>query len=65
MVTGTTYKSQNGLVRGHAYTVVGVKELTVSGTKHRLIKIRNPWGSERYTGEWNDNDTRWTPQLLE
>lgn len=26
--------------------------------------MRNPWGSEKYTGPWNDDDnTRWTPEF--
>jgi hypothetical protein len=26
--------------------------------------MRNPWGSELYSGPWNDKDKRWTPALL-
>lgn len=22
----------------------------------------NPWGSEKYNGPWNNNDSRWTPE---
>ena len=25
-----------------------------------MVKMRNPWGSEVYTGEWNDSDPKWT-----
>jgi len=42
-----------GLVGGHAYTTLGVVELS-NGVK--LVKARNPWSSERYTGPWNDKD---------
>jgi len=24
-----------------------------------LFKIRNPWGAEKYTGQYNDDDTIW------
>ena len=27
--------------------------------------MRNPWGSERYTGPWSDDDSRWTDALKE
>ena len=27
--------------------------------------MRNPWASEKYSGPWNDNDKRWTPELRE
>lgn len=50
----------DGLQTGHAYTLLDV--LVVQGT--RLAKIRNPWSSEGYVGEWSDNDSRWTPALL-
>lgn len=39
------------LAKNHAYSVLGVKTLS-NGT--RLIKVRNPWGSERYSGPWSD-----------
>jgi calpain-15 len=29
----------------------------------RLVKVRNPWGSKEWTGNWSDNDKRWTPEL--
>lgn len=27
--------------------------------KTRLLKIRNPWGVERYNGPWSDNGSEW------
>jgi len=52
----------NGLVPKHAYTLLGVQELKASNGNilHRLIKMRNPWGKERYDGPWSDDDSRWT-----
>jgi hypothetical protein len=52
-----------GLVNSHAYTLLGA--YTISNTAgvvtNRLYKIRNPWGVDVYTGNWNDDDTtRWT-----
>jgi len=29
----------------------------------RLYHIRNPWNVDKYTGPWNDTDSRWTPAL--
>jgi hypothetical protein len=54
--------SSSGLVQGHAFTVIGVK-VTSAGDK--LVKIRNPHGSEKYKGAWSDVDGRWTPELLQ
>jgi len=48
-----------GLVSAHSYSLLGAYEY--KGT--RLIKVRNPWGSERYRGVWSDKDTsKWTPE---
>ena len=52
---------KKGLVTNHAFTTLGVAEY--KGTK--LVKIRNPWGSERYKGAWSDQDTKaWTADAL-
>ena len=24
-----------------------------------MLLVRNPWGSEKYSGDWSDSDTRW------
>ena len=28
-----------------------------------MLKIRNPWGGERYRGNWSDESDLWTPRL--
>ena len=49
------------LVTEHAYTVYGVIDLQQNGQSvQRLLKMRNPWGVEQYSGPWNDLDTKWT-----
>ena len=51
------YKSA-GLVTGHAYSVLQVKNFPQHG--FRLIQIRNPWGgATEWTGEWSDDDPKW------
>jgi hypothetical protein len=50
----------DGLANGHAYTVIGVNELS---TGQRLVKLRNPWGSEGFTGAWSDSSSSWTNDL--
>lgn len=45
------------LVTGHVYTVLGVLSLT---NGPRLVKLRNPWGSEQYTGPFKDDGDEWT-----
>jgi hypothetical protein len=56
MTAGNFNKAYN-LVAGHAYSLIG----TAVYNKEKLVKVRNPWGSERYTGPWSDKDTaKWT-----
>ena len=50
----------NGLDYSHVFTVLGVATLS-NGTK--LVKIRNPWGSETFKGDWSDKSAKWTPAL--
>ena len=50
-----------GLNDGHADTILGAHTLMKDGAVYKkLIKIRNPWSSEKYTGPWSDSDSRWT-----
>ena len=47
VMTATNYYSEDyTLIPGHAYTLIGVKDLKSStGAQiERLVKIRNPWG---------------------
>ena len=56
--SGTNHFTQGiqGLANGHAYSVIGVKELS---TGEKLVKMRNPWGSEAFTGDWSDESSKW------
>lgn len=63
---GTNHFMTNkiGICYGHAYTVLGVKELTdAKGKKIKLVKMRNPWGTEKFKGDYSDSSTKWTPAL--
>jgi calpain-15 len=51
--------SSNGLVSNHAYSILDLK----SFEKHRLIKMRNPWGYLSWNGKWSNGSTDWTPEL--
>jgi len=47
--------TDNNIVFAHAYTLISAVQ--VNGTK--LLKMRNPWATERYDGPWSDSDIVW------
>eukprot|EP01129_Flabellula_baltica_P016989 TRINITY_DN927_c0_g1_i2.p1 TRINITY_DN927_c0_g1~~TRINITY_DN927_c0_g1_i2.p1 ORF type:complete len:881 (+),score=136.52 TRINITY_DN927_c0_g1_i2:50-2692(+) len=58
----SSYLSDNGLLSNHCYACLELRE--VNGT--RLVKIKNPWTSQRWRGKYSENDhQRWTPELQE
>lgn len=48
-----TSSSMNGIIGGHAYSLIDAHTLS-NGVK--LLRIRNPWGNSEWTGEWCDAD---------
>jgi hypothetical protein len=61
MATGTFDRAYtNGLVAGHAYSLIGTHTLS-NGV--RLVKLMNPHGVDKYTGDWSDNSSKWTTAL--
>lgn len=59
-----------GLISGHAYSLLDVREIDytgpeINGTKLWLAKMRNPWNNEHYKGPFRDDDPRWTDALKE
>jgi len=57
--TGSDSNSTDGIVDGHAYTILSAHE-DVAGCGVNLIQVRNPWGKGEYeTGEWDDDGPGW------
>ncbi|XP_032040871.1 calpain-9 isoform X3 [Aythya fuligula] len=52
-------KTPFGLIKGHAYSLTGIDEVSYRGQKVRLIRIRNPWGQVEWNGPWSDNSLEW------
>jgi hypothetical protein len=54
----------DGLITGHAYSFLEIADLKDSSGKivHTIAKVRNPWGSEKYSGPFSDDDDSWTKE---
>ena len=60
MTTACCKYNYEGLVTGHAYTLLDVKHLSNGVT---LAQIRNPWAHEKYVGPWSDSSSLWSHDL--
>jgi calpain-15 len=49
-------KRSDGLVAGHAYSLLDAKSF--SGGIH-LVRLRNPWGTFEWKGAWSDDAPEW------
>ena len=65
IMTATCSNAVYGLTSGHAYTLYSAVMVDDDGKQVKLVQVRNPWGLEGYTGDWNDKDPRWTADLRE
>lgn len=66
IMTASCLKDFEGLIGGHAYSIMGIKELKndKGSVVNQLIQLKNPIGQEEYTGPWNNlDDKRWTSEL--
>ena len=59
---GDAAVSQNGIVQGHAYSVLDAQE--VAGEK--VVKLKNPHGQhgQEWRGDWSDGSSKWTKQAV-
>uniref|UniRef100_A0A0R3RG55 Calpain catalytic domain-containing protein n=1 Tax=Elaeophora elaphi TaxID=1147741 RepID=A0A0R3RG55_9BILA len=53
-------RTRQGLVKGHAYSITGMRLIETAQGKIPLLRIRNPWGNEQeWNGDWSDNSELW------
>ncbi|KAJ7749668.1 hypothetical protein B0H16DRAFT_1551042 [Mycena metata] len=50
----------NGLIGGHAYSVLRAAEYKGK----RFVVVRNPWGDSEWHGAWSDGSREWTEEWL-
>ena len=65
MATGCSVDAEaQGLVGGHAYGLIDAAVVTDRhGNEVQLLKLRNPWGSFEWNGDWSDSSNCWTDEL--
>eukprot|EP00931_Biecheleriopsis_adriatica_P056045 TRINITY_DN33218_c0_g1_i1.p1 TRINITY_DN33218_c0_g1~~TRINITY_DN33218_c0_g1_i1.p1 ORF type:complete len:430 (+),score=89.30 TRINITY_DN33218_c0_g1_i1:132-1292(+) len=50
----------DGLVEGHAYSVMQVMSIQLKSHDLKLVMLRNPWGNEKeWRGAWSDRSPLW------
>lgn len=55
-----------GLISNHSYKVLETAEITgIKGDKTQLLKIKNPWGTNEWEGDWSDKSKKWTEEIKE
>ncbi|GLC55678.1 hypothetical protein PLESTB_001013700 [Pleodorina starrii] len=52
---GRDTQSVNGIVQGHAYSIITVEE----ADDKRFLRLRNPWGTFEWKGAWSDKSPLW------
>jgi len=46
---------------GHAYTILRIySDVVVGNEKIVLLKMKNPWGSKAWKGDWSYESAKWT-----
>ena len=55
----TEFNQSNGLVKGHAYSLLYLEDIETSNGNVTLMRIRNPWGHHEWNGAWSDSSAEW------
>jgi hypothetical protein len=55
---------KSGIVIGHAFTILKAFTIKRNGKTVRLLRMRNPWSKETYTGPYSDKDSVWKDKSI-
>ena len=56
-------RTDEGVISGHAYSLIAIHEFENKGKEIKLLQLRNPWGSGEWQGDWSDKSPLWTDEL--
>lgn len=57
MMTVKSGSNGGAFIENHSYVIL---ETLTLDSGERLVKLRNPWGVDQYSGKWNDSDASWS-----
>jgi hypothetical protein len=61
---GLLSTSPDGIVHGHAYSIVRIEDQIDYYGHHKLLQLRDPWGVSRWSGKWSRYDKKsWTRRM--
>ncbi len=68
VMTGTQKKSldqnlkdkEQGIINGHAYSILGTQDIEFHGKTIHMIKLRNPWGETGVSYKWDNKAKKMT-----
>ena len=59
------YHISDGIYGNHNYSIVTVQEINYGGKLVRLVKLRNAWINEVWTGNWSNTSKKWNDDFRE
>ena len=60
-VTENANLKGSGIQENSTYSVLSINQ--IQNGKTTVLKLRNPWGSGEWTGDWSDKSPLWTSEL--
>lgn len=57
----TENREMHGIIQNHGYQLNNL--YSVKNPDECLVQLRNPWGSNSYSGDWCNTSNKWTPAL--